>query len=204
MAAVVVLRHRRNAGGGTIAPTPVSDAEQRRLDAAYKEYELKVKMRSIMRRYDKNSSNKLEPDQVKKLLTDLDISTPPGTEPSQEELDWVLKVADHSGDGSIDADELSEAMACWKTFVENRQCLEETMAKFDVSKNGNLSKDEVKPYLVELNGGKDVTDEEVNMVFKAADVKGDGVLSLTELSMATVLWYGHVERKKSGDCCMVL
>eukprot|EP00930_Biecheleria_cincta_P089309 TRINITY_DN7858_c0_g1_i1.p1 TRINITY_DN7858_c0_g1~~TRINITY_DN7858_c0_g1_i1.p1 ORF type:complete len:176 (+),score=35.68 TRINITY_DN7858_c0_g1_i1:46-573(+) len=163
---------------------------------------VEVKMTKILQKYDSNKSKKLEPDQVKQLLTDMDISTPPGTEPSQEELDWVLKVADVSGDGSIDANELTEAMGCWQTFVDNRERLQQVMAKFDVSKSGTLSKAEVRPYLVELNGGNEVTDEEVDMVFKAADAKGDGVLSLTELSQATVFWYGHVERRK--ECCSIL
>jgi len=202
-AAVVVLRHRRSTGGGAIAPTPLSDAELRRQEAAWKEYQLRVKMTKIIQKYDSNRTKKLEPDQVKQLLTDMDMSTPPGTEPSQEELDWVLKVADVSGDGSIDSDELSQAMACWKTFVDNREHLVQVMAKFDVSKSGNLSKAEVRPYLVELNGGHEVTEKEVNMVFKAADVHGDGVLSLTELSQATVFWYGHVERQ-SNACCSIL
>eukprot|EP00930_Biecheleria_cincta_P089310 TRINITY_DN7858_c0_g1_i2.p1 TRINITY_DN7858_c0_g1~~TRINITY_DN7858_c0_g1_i2.p1 ORF type:complete len:205 (+),score=47.75 TRINITY_DN7858_c0_g1_i2:174-788(+) len=200
--AAVVIRHRRNSGGAAIAPTRLSDAEQKRREAALKEYRLKVKMTKILQKYDSNKSKKLEPDQVKQLLTDMDISTPPGTEPSQEELDWVLKVADVSGDGSIDANELTEAMGCWQTFVDNRERLQQVMAKFDVSKSGTLSKAEVRPYLVELNGGNEVTDEEVDMVFKAADAKGDGVLSLTELSQATVFWYGHVERRK--ECCSIL
>ena len=38
-----------------------------------------------MTKYDTNKSGKLEQDQVKKLLTDLDSTTPGGTQPSEEE-----------------------------------------------------------------------------------------------------------------------
>lgn len=48
-----------------------------------------------------------------------------------------------------------------------------------------------------------MTDEEVDMVMKEADVMGDGAISKMELVKATALWYGYVDSKKGG-CCVVM
>merc|ERR1719198_1289430 len=52
-----------------------------------------------MRKYDTNKSGKLEADQVKALLTDLDVTTPENTPPSDEELGFMMKLADSESDG---------------------------------------------------------------------------------------------------------
>merc|ERR1712113_1206169 len=54
-----------------------------------------------MDKYDVNKTGKLEEDQVKQLLTDLDDSTPAGTEPSDEELKFIIQGADDKGDGCL-------------------------------------------------------------------------------------------------------
>lgn len=199
----IVAARRRQGGGGGMRATPMSAAEQGRRDAAMKEYEHKVRINRIIKKFDKNKSNKLEKDQLMALLTEIDSSTPAGTQPSEEEVTFILKCADKEGDGAIGAEELEEAISCWLTFIQMRPTLEEKLAKYDVSKTGKLSKEEVKAYLEDLNGGKPITDQELDMVMKEADVLGDGSINTMELSRATVLWYTYVETSKSG-CCIVL
>eukprot|EP00929_Paragymnodinium_shiwhaense_P011492 TRINITY_DN11724_c0_g1_i1.p1 TRINITY_DN11724_c0_g1~~TRINITY_DN11724_c0_g1_i1.p1 ORF type:complete len:211 (+),score=85.64 TRINITY_DN11724_c0_g1_i1:76-708(+) len=205
VAAIVAARrsHGRQTGA-TYRPTPVSAAEERRRQAARKEYERRVRLAKIIRTYDANKSGKLEKDQVVKLLTDMDGSTPPGTQPTDDELEWIMRVADKAGDGCIDRDELEMAMGAWDTYINLKQEMEDVMATFDIEKNGTLSREEVSNYLKKLNGGMPVTDEEVKMVFDAADVEGDGQIDLMELTRATALWYGYVEeQKKKEGCCTV-
>merc|ERR1719191_1168322 len=118
----------------------------------------------------------------------MDSSTPPGTPPTDDQVEFCLKVADKAGDGAINPDELQELLTCWRTFAEHRQEFEDAMAKYDVSKTGTLLRDEVKMYLTDLNGGKLVTDKEVDWVMKQADVLGDGQLNKMELQRATSIW----------------
>lgn len=197
-AIVAVQRARRGAQG----PTPMSRADHARLDAYMKEVAMKANLRKVIAKYDTNKSKKLEKDQLVQLMTDSDSSTPPGTKPSDEEVEFVLKVADKSGDGAIGITELQDAMACWHTFVEHRQEFEDHLKNYDVSKTGYLSKEEVKNYLIELNQGKEVTDAEVDMVVAEADVNKDGKIGPMDLQRATALWYSYVQKKQG--CCNIL
>jgi len=200
--AIVGARRARQGGGGGYAPTPMSNADVKRMEARTKEYKKRVAMNKVIKAYDTNKSGKLERDQVIKMLTDMDSSTPVGTAPTDDQVNFLLAVSDKGGDGSIDGGELEEMMTCWHTFVENRAQWEEKMAKFDVSNTGKLSKEEVKAYLTDINGGIAVTDEEVDMVMKEADVLADGQLNKLELQRATAYWYGYVEKQKG--CCTIV
>lgn len=199
-AIVAVRRHREN--GASFTPTPVSAAERERQDQAWKEYQHKVRLNKIVKKYDTNKSRKLERDQLIKLLTDIDSSTPKGTPPSEDEVSFVLKSADKTGDGSITSDELEDALCAWMTYIEKREEWDKQLEKYDVNKTGTLSRDEVSEYLKELNGGNPVSEQELDMVFKEADVTGTGEITKMELSKATAVWYGYVERNTS-TCCTI-
>eukprot|EP00434_Breviolum_minutum_P024894 symbB.v1.2.021986.t1/scaffold1899.1/size238565/22 len=203
VAAIIAARRtRRNSKG--LLPTPVSVAEQRRREAALTEYARKVKLRNIIRAYDTNKSGKLERDQVVKLLTDTDSSTPPGTMPSEDQVDFLLKLYDKAGDHAINLNELEDLLTCWHVYIEHRDLFEEKLKKYDVSNTGKLSKEELKAYLTDLNGGIEVQDTEVDWVMKEGDIMGDGELNKMELWRASALWFSHVEKQKSNDCCTVL
>jgi len=181
-------------------PTPVSKAERVRREASYKRYERRVELKNVIRKYDTDSSETLGRSELVKLLTDINGSTPQGKEPTDEEVDFIMKVADAGGDDCINYNELDSALACWMTYVDHRQELEEKMDAYDSRKAGTLSRDDVKAYLTDLNGGIAVADEEVDMVMSEADVTGDGFIGRIELQRATAFWYGYVERKKTRAC----
>merc|ERR1719198_98107 len=153
-----------------------------------------------MNKYDTNKSGKLESDQIVKLLTDLDETTAPGTEPSEEELQFILKVADQAGDDCLSRSELTYAIKSWYIYVKKREKMQDQLKLFDKSGTGSLNKAELKQYLISLNEGKDVSDQEVDWVFSEADVFGNGQIASTELLMATSAWYANVEKKKSSFC----
>lgn len=200
-AAIIAVK---NAGGRDAYPlTPMSDADRKRQDQAWKEYEHKVRMNKIIKQYDKNNTNKLEKDQLIDLLTAIDSSTPAGTKPSEEEVDYVLRSADMAGDGCINASELEAALGAWMTYTEHRSEWDEKLKKYDVNNTGGLCRNEVKEYLKDLNGGKEVKDAELDMVMSAADVSNNNEISKMELSRATAVWYGYVERKKRSKFCVI-
>jgi len=212
-AAVVIIRRRRASKERASKPAqfsraryqPVTEAEKARFAVQRREKERLRKVKEILARYDKNGSKFLERAELLELLTDIDSSTPVGTTPSDEEVDFVMKVADVSGDGRINAKELDIAIVCFGTFTDQREVFETAMKKYDLTHTGNLSREEVKAYLVDLSGSQ-VADDEVDMVMKGADVMHDGVINKMELQRATALWYGYIEEqntKKSKSCVLL-
>merc|ERR1712079_629156 len=125
--------------------------------------------------------------------TEIETSTAPGVEPSEEEMDFILKLADKNLDGAIVVQELEEAISFWMTYVENQVEFEEALRKYDADGSGHLSREQCRAYLVDLNGGNKITEEEFEPVFTQADVSRNGVIDRFELQKATALWYGYVE-----------
>lgn len=202
VAAVVAKRRRERP-----AAAKWTAADQKRYDMMRMELEKRQQLSVIFQRYDVNQSNKLERDQVKNLLTDMDASTPVGTPPSDAELDFIIKVSDRSDDGCIARKEFELALTAWDTYTKMRSKLESTMSKYDTSGSGKLEKDELQKYLTDLNGGKEVPEEEVDWVLEEADIFGDGAIRQQELVMATSAWYIHVEEEEqkaqSSSCCTI-
>lgn len=197
--AVMAARRRR----------PITDrthVSAERLSAMDKEMREAQALTRIFRKYDTNLSHKLEPDQVKLMLTDLDSSTPPGTPPSDEELQYILKLCDDKcTNGAIDRSELKTAVISWKVYVKQRDQMTAAIEEFDKSGTGKLERPELKAYLTSLNGGIDVTDEEVEWVLSQADVFGDGACNKPELAKATAAWYSHVkEQQQKSSCCVII
>jgi len=166
----------------------------------------------ILNKYDANESGKLEEEQVRRLLADLDHSTPEGTPPTDEEVEFIMKMSDQSGDNCIGPSELEHAITAWRTYTVKKQHMGELIDKYDKSGEGTLSKEEMSAYLTDLNDGKEVSEEEVDWVIKEADVLEDGVISRIELVMATAAWYSHLEavaeaaaeeKAKSKACCIL-
>mmetsp|Transcript_34686 Transcript_34686/g.90525 ORF Transcript_34686/g.90525 Transcript_34686/m.90525 type:complete len:201 (-) Transcript_34686:341-943(-) len=200
MAAAVAAAARRR-GQMPVRPqyTSVSPARQQ---AHLKALVVSIALKRAFRKYDTNNSGKLEREQLIKLLTDLDISTPEGQEPSEEEVNHVLKEADVAGDGCIGLEELQTAVVSWETFVNKRQEMEALVEKYDKSGTGKLERDELKAMLTDLNAGKPVSEQEVDWVLNECDVMGDGAISKLELVKATAIWYSHVQEKSKA--CTIL
>jgi len=179
--------------------------------AARREANRRKELKDLFNKYDTNQSGKLEADQVARLLTDMDSSTPPGTAPSDEELTMVLKVVQPEVENALKLNELMDALRIWSSYTDNREQMLKRLKRFDKDGTGKLEKPQLKAYLVALNGGKKVTDEEVDWVLREADVFGDGAIRQTEMVMATTAWYVHPRPRKlyngdeqdegSGKCC---
>mmetsp|Transcript_96758 Transcript_96758/g.312450 ORF Transcript_96758/g.312450 Transcript_96758/m.312450 type:complete len:213 (+) Transcript_96758:56-694(+) len=189
----------------------VSAADLRRIKAEMEADAERRRYKKLLERYDSDTTGKLNKEQMVKLLTDLDSSTPPGTAPSEEELNFIIQCADVSGswlgfsDGEIDAEEIEEAVVKWSTYTRIRNDLDKTFKKFDKTETGQLNPDELKEFLKELNGGKEVTDEEVKWVLKMSDLSGTGEINKPELMLAAATWYTYVkDGKKKPGCCAVL
>jgi Ca2+-binding EF-hand superfamily protein len=188
---------------------PKEKVSAARMEAFEKEMEEMKALTTLFRHYDTNKTGTLEEANVKKLLTDLDNSTPPGTPPTDEELQFIMKVGDQKcQNGCIDRSELKEAILAWRSYIKKREEMQKAIAEHDKSGTGALNAEELKAYLVTLNDGQEVTDEEVQWVLGEADVLGNGVITAPELVKAVNIWYVHVEqqeeeKKAKAKCCVV-
>lgn len=184
--------HRKKLAKGRPCPSnAVSATRQAESDHLHR---YSSKIQSSMKLYDFNHSGKLEPDQIRRLLTDVGLTTPAGIPPTDEEIDFILSVSDHEGDHCLYPSELEYALRAWSVYTEKREALSEALKNFDRSATGTLNKDELANYLRSLNGGIDVPEEEVAWVLREADVYGDGEVRHATLILATSVWYCHVQK----------
>jgi len=189
---------------GKRRPLPKTNVSTERSKAYEEVLKKAAANKALMTKYDMNQSGKLEEDQVKQLLTDMDSSTPAGTAPSDLELQFIIKVADKEYDGCLMQGEIDFALKAWAILTKKRTEIEWAMDKFDKSCTGKLEKNELKEYLTSLNGGIPVEDEEVDWVLEQADVFGDGAITKPELTKATAAWYSCVKKKEEekGSCTL--
>eukprot|EP00928_Gymnodinium_smaydae_P097845 TRINITY_DN895_c0_g1_i1.p1 TRINITY_DN895_c0_g1~~TRINITY_DN895_c0_g1_i1.p1 ORF type:complete len:232 (-),score=38.35 TRINITY_DN895_c0_g1_i1:104-727(-) len=205
VAAVILANDPR--GSAALSTTCYDTSD---IDARLKTYRAqaeKVKeMKDIIKRYDKDKSGNLQKSEIKRLLTDLNLSTPKGTPPSEEELNFIMALGDTKcKNGAIDLSELEHVITTWLVYVEKREDMEKVLKRYDKSGNGKLERDELRAYLNHLNGEKPVTDEEVDLVLSQADVFEDGAINLPELVRATSIWFANVKEKKAKSrACEIL
>mmetsp|Transcript_94438 Transcript_94438/g.262278 ORF Transcript_94438/g.262278 Transcript_94438/m.262278 type:complete len:201 (+) Transcript_94438:74-676(+) len=195
--ATVVLMQRRQ---GALR-APMDKVSEERLLAFEKTMQEMRQLKQVLTKYDTNRSHRLEEDQVKKLLTDINH----GEAPSDLELCFIIKLCDSKcSNGAIDLSELKTAIESWKSYLHHRDKIQEALSQFDKSGTGKLERPELQSYLVHLNGGLEVTEQEVDWVLSQADVFGDGACSTPELVMATGAWYTHVEDKRRKEACCAI
>lgn len=156
----------------------------------------KSQLRSIFKKYDSNQSKLLEEGEVRKLLTDLDMDTPSGTPPSDQEVHFVLAIADLNHDGSLSLDELARGVAVWEIYTAKRKDMESVLKKYDKNGDALLQFAELKEYLKDLNNGVDVDDKQVEWVLTEADVLRTASLNQCEILVAAAVWYQHVRTEE--------
>ena len=159
-----------------------------RHETAVRECQRKARLHFMIKDYDEHGKGKLSRSQLVQLLTDTDSSTPPGTPPTEEQIEFLLKLCEVEKDGCISTKQLEELLSCWYTFTEKRHVFDSKIEKYDVSKDGKLSKEELKAYLTELNGGHEVVQADVDWVMKASDIIRYVVAKVNRVAMATM---GH-------------
>mmetsp|Transcript_64479 Transcript_64479/g.114621 ORF Transcript_64479/g.114621 Transcript_64479/m.114621 type:complete len:162 (+) Transcript_64479:2-487(+) len=156
---------------------------------------------SIFQRHDTDTAGKLNTDQIQKMLAEIE-----GHEPSEEELEFIMKSANFTSDSCISRYEMDNAVRAWRIYLKKKPQLEAKIKEFDKSGTGKLEKTELRLYLSSLNGGKSVTDEEAEYVLAEADFQGDGAISPIELTKATAVWYAYLgpEKKLHPGCCSLM
>merc|ERR1712178_273348 len=114
--------------------------------------------------YDKNGSGKLNRREVRKLLVDLNDGSPV----TEDELDFVFKVADANTDNFISALEMSTLLNCWHNYQHSKNEIDMHFKKYDPKGTDRLNKEQLRWLLSEKSGGFEVADEEIEYYMKQA------------------------------------
>ena len=101
-----------------------------------------------------------------------------GFNPTEAELQDIVKCIDEDGNGQIEADEFISLMAYKFDKGDNEQCLQESFQFFDQDGNGLISASELKNVMKKF--GENLSEEEVDAMIHAADMQGDGHIEYFE------------------------
>jgi hypothetical protein len=126
--------------------------------------------------------------------------------PTADDIDFICHVADTDKNGVLDGEEVNFAFRIYSVWADHHMHFEEEFQKFDGDGSGSLDRTEFQKFLVTLNGGELVKDDEVAWVMSRADVSGDGKLQLVELILAVSVWYCDVPvlRERRPPCLPML
>jgi len=193
MATAAIVAARRHNQANKRPAVATSNVTAARIKAKQEELKRRSEIQELFIKYDTKMNGKLDEEELKKMLTDTDTSTPPGTQPSDEEVKFIMSVADWDESGKIEKSEISYVMSAWRILTAKRTELGEVLKEFDKEGNGQLDKAQLTAYLTKLNEGIPVSAEEADWVWAQADVLGDGAIHGPEIVMASAAWFAYVE-----------
>ncbi|XP_060602181.1 calmodulin-A-like isoform X1 [Ruditapes philippinarum] len=101
-----------------------------------------------------------------------------GQNPSDEELEDMVREVDVDGNGTIDFDEFLQMMSRKMKETDTEEEIKEAFKIFDKDGNGLISPAELRSVMCNL--GEKLTDEEVEEMIKEADHDGDGMINYEE------------------------
>merc|ERR1711924_202438 len=111
---------------------------------------------------------------------------------NDEELELIMCCGGSDARPRITAKELPDALSIIGALKADDEDLERLFAKYDKDKSGDLPADQLKPLLVEVSEGADVTDADVNYVLKQCEPRGVAdPIRKTQLKAAVACWYCH-------------
>merc|ERR1712232_1506306 len=102
-------------------------------------------IKMIIKRYDTNNTGQLEIDQLRALMKDYNRDE---KDPTEEQVQFVLRVADKSHTQAVSQEELSHALQVWGTYLDQKENLEARIRKFNADHDGCLQKKELHALLV--------------------------------------------------------
>jgi len=124
-----------------------------------------------------------------------------GVTVSDDELAYVMKVADTNGDKAINPIEMSTLLNCWANYQNSRVEIERHFRKHDPHGTDRLDRFQLRKLLEEI-AGNEVEEEELDWILKQADILKNGVITKMELRRVLALWDTRLKADK--QCCTVL
>ncbi|XP_038891550.1 probable calcium-binding protein CML16 [Benincasa hispida] len=133
-------------------------------------------LHDIFRRFDMNSDGSLTQLELGALLRSL------GIKPSGDQLHSLLSNMDSNGNGSIEFDELVNAILpdMNDDILVNQEQLLDVFRSFDRDGNGYITAAELAGSMAKM--GHPLTYHELSEMMRQADTDGDGVISFNEFT----------------------
>lgn len=133
-------------------------------------------LKEIFARFDMNSDGSLTHLELAALLRAL------GLKPTGDQLHVLLSNMDSNNNGSIEFDELVQAMLpdMTETVLINQDQLTEVFRAFDRDGNGYITAAELAGQMAKM--GHPMTYLELTGMMREADTNGDGVISFSEFA----------------------
>jgi calmodulin len=122
--------------------------------------------------FDRDGDGTIDNDELGTVMRSL------GYQPSEEEIEDMMREADKDGNGTIDFAEFIEFMPRQDKDDNAEDEMLEAFQVFDVDGNGSITADELRQIF--LNLGEKLTDEEITDMIKEADIDGDGEINYEE------------------------
>lgn len=154
------------------------------------------RVKAIFFRLDVRDEGFLGRAEVEKLLGEMQMEMIQDDAPPTElAVNWVMRVADSSGNGKLDVNDCEKAIKLYAHYLRTKDQVDRIFATYDADGDDALSRDEMKRYLAaELNNGVDPTNEELDWIIAKCDVggmtsvPGDGYIGRTEILAVSGEW----------------
>eukprot|EP00928_Gymnodinium_smaydae_P072591 TRINITY_DN5592_c0_g2_i1.p1 TRINITY_DN5592_c0_g2~~TRINITY_DN5592_c0_g2_i1.p1 ORF type:complete len:215 (+),score=37.31 TRINITY_DN5592_c0_g2_i1:119-763(+) len=171
----------------------------------YQDYERlhSKKIDNYLRKYDVNGDGVIQRSELRLLMEDLNE----GDLVSPKDVEHIMITCDTSKTGVINRDEILFAIKLWTEHVEIQEELHEWMETYDVDKSGYLDREQLKALLYDLNGNREVKEQEVDWVMRHGNEEGAGRLGPWELERAITAWRYRMlvkAQKQRSTVCSVL
>merc|ERR1712070_147364 len=125
-------------------------------------------------KFDRDGDGHIE---AKELATVMRIM---GMEPSEEQLQNLIKSVDVDGNGKIELEEFANLMARRILMHDGKVEQEQAFKLFDADQSGYVTADEIRSLMTGAGGDEALTPAEVEELIKMADPDRDGKISFDE------------------------
>jgi len=122
--------------------------------------------------FDKDSDGTIDSEELGTVLRSM------GNQPTDEEVEDMIRLADQDGNGAIDFAEFIEMMPTQERDENAEEEMLEAFRVFDVDGDGSITADELRQIFNNL--GEKLTDEEISDMIYEADTDGDGEINYQE------------------------
>ncbi|KAI9481501.1 MAG: calmodulin [Benjaminiella poitrasii] len=122
--------------------------------------------------FDKNGDGKIDATEIGQVMRSL------GQNPSDQELNDMIKDVDVDNNGTIDFEEFLTIMSRVKDSDNSDNDLNDAFKVFDKDNNGYITQDELRSVMSQL--GQNLSNTELEQMIKEADTDGDGQINYKE------------------------
>mmetsp|Transcript_25911 Transcript_25911/g.55467 ORF Transcript_25911/g.55467 Transcript_25911/m.55467 type:complete len:150 (+) Transcript_25911:137-586(+) len=122
--------------------------------------------------FDKDGDGTIDSEELGTVLRSL------GNQPTEEEVEDMIREADKDGNGIIDFAEFIEMMPLQERDDNAEEEMMDAFRVFDADGSGSITAEELRQIFVNL--GEHLTDEEISDMIEEADTDGDGEINYEE------------------------